>query len=199
MNPATRESKTSEITISPRGVTAEAAALPLEVDDEDVDEAELTATEDGDGPAATESVEEDEAHPRTADPVRIYLREAGSIQLLTRETEVEIAKRIEAGERLLVRAVLGTPHGLRYVLALAERLRAGEVRVRDLVRDEGEEEVDAEPGGEDVRLRRRLRAQLGRGRRLAGGPNALTRALAHRRGGRPPVVQDRAARDARLL
>src|SRR5881398_1620357 len=112
MNPATRESKTSEITISPRGVTAEAAALPLEVDDEEVDE-------------------------------------AGLIQLLTREGEAKIAKRIEEGERLLVRAVLGTPHALRYVLALAERLRAGEVRVRDLVRDEGEEEVEAEPRDED--------------------------------------------------
>jgi len=199
MNPATRESKPREITVPRRGVTAEAAALPLEVGDEDVDDAELTATEDGDGPAATESVEEDEAHPRTADPVRIYLREAGSIQLLTRETEVEIAKRIEAGERLLVRAVLGTPHGLRYVLALAERLRAGEVRVRDLVRDEGEEEVDAEPGDEDVRLRRRLLAQLGRVRRLAVERNALTRALAHRRGGRPRLVQGRARLEARLL
>jgi len=199
MNPATRESKPREITVPRRGVTAEAAALPLEVGDEDVDDAELTATEDGDGPAATESVEEDEAHPRTADPVRIYLREAGSIQLLTRETEVEIAKRIEAGERLLVRAVLGTPHGLRYVLALAERLRAGEVRARDLVRDEGEEEVDAEPGDEDVRLRRRLLAQLGRVRRLAVERNALTRALAHRRGGRPRLVQGRARLEARLL
>src|SRR6266404_419809 len=113
-----------------------------------------SVTEDGDGPAATESVEEDEAHPCTADPVRIYLREAGLIQLLTREGEAKIAKRIEEGERLLVRAVLGTPHALRYVLALAERLRAGEVRVRDLVRDEGEEEVEAEPRDEDVRLRR---------------------------------------------
>jgi len=199
MNPATRESKTREISISPRGVTAEAAALPLEVDDEDVDEAELTAAEDGDGPAATESVEEDEAHPRTADPVRIYLREAGSIQLLTREGEAKIAKRIEEGERLLVRAVLGTPHALRYVLALAERLRAGEVRVRDLVRDEGEEEVEAEPGDEDVRLRRHFLAQLGRVRRLAVERDALTRALAHRRRGRPRLVQGRARLEARLL
>src|SRR5205809_189295 len=101
MNPATRESKPREITVPRRGVTAEAAALPLEVGDEDVDDAELTATEDGDGPAATESVEEDEAHPRTADPVRIYLREAGSIQLLTRETEVEIAKRRGGRPRLV--------------------------------------------------------------------------------------------------
>src|SRR5438552_863936 len=199
MNPATRESKTSEITISSRGVTAEAAALPLEVDDEEVDEAELTATEDGDGPAATESVEEDEAHPRTADPVRIYLREAGLIQLLTREGEAKIAKRIEEGERLLVRAVLGTPHALRYVLALAERLRAGEVRVRDLVRDEGEEEVEAEPRDEDVRLRRHFLAQLGRVRRLAVERDALTRALAHRRRGRPRLAQDRARLEARLL
>src|SRR5437764_1336484 len=166
MNPATRESKIRKVTVPLRDVTPEAAALPVEVDDEEIDDAEPTAAEDGDGPA-TESVEEGEAFPRAADPVRVYLRDAASIQLLTRETEVEIAKRIEAGERLLVRAVLGTPHGLRYVLALAERLRAGEVRGRDLVRDEGEEEVDAEPGDEDVRLRRRLLAQLGRVRRRA--------------------------------
>src|SRR5437867_6134729 len=199
MNPATRESKPREITVPRRGVTAEAAALPLEVGDEDVDDAELTATEDGDGPAATESVEEDEAHPRTADPVRIYLREAGSIQLLTRETEVEIAKRIEAGERLLVRAVLGTPHGLRYVLALAERLRAGEVRVRDLVRDEGEEDAEAEPGDEDVRLRRHFLGQLGRVRRLAAECDSQARALAHSRRGRARRAQRRARFEARLL
>ena len=199
MNPATRESKTSEITISSRGVTAEAAALPLEVDDEEVDEAELTATEDGDGPAATESVEEDEAHPRTADPVRIYLREAGLIQLLTREGEAKIAKRIEEGERLLVRAVLGTPHALRYVLALAERLRAGEVRVRDLVRDEGEEDAEAEPGDEDVRLRRHFLGQLGRVRRLAAERDSQARALAHSRRGRARLAQRRARFEARLL
>src|SRR5439155_1301283 len=199
MNPATRESKTSEITISPRGVTAEAAALPLEVDDEEVDEAELTATEDGDGPAATESVEEDEAHPRTADPVRIYLREAGLIQLLTREGEAKIAKRIEEGERLLVRAVLGTPHALRYVLALAERLRAGEVRVRDLVRDEGEQDAEAEPGDEEVRLRRHFLGQLGRVRRLAAERDAQARALAHSRRGRARLAQRRAGFEARLL
>src|SRR2546429_544323 len=125
MNPATRESKTREITVPLRDVTPEAAALPVEVDDEEIDDAEPTAAEDGDGPAATESVDEDEASPRAADPVRVYLREAASIQLLTREGEVEIAKRIEEGERLLVRVVLGTPHALRCVLALAGRLRAG--------------------------------------------------------------------------
>src|SRR3989442_15988580 len=199
MNPATRESKTSEITISSRGVTAEAAALPLEVDDEEVDEAELTATEDGDGPAATESVEEDEAHPRTADPVRIYLREAGVIQLLTREGEAKIAKRIEEGERLLVRAVLGTPHALRYVLALAERLRAGEVRVRDLVRDAGEEDAEAEPGDEEGRLRRHFLGQLGRVRRASARRDAQARALAPSRRGRARLAPLRAGAEAHLL
>src|SRR5207244_1046410 len=138
------------ITVPRPGRAPEPGALPVEVDDEEIDDAELTAAEDGDGPAAAESVEESveegEGLPRPADPVRVYLREAASIQLLTREGEVEIAKRIEQGEHLLVRAALGTSHALRYVLALAERLRAGEVRVRDLVRDEGEEDAEAEPG-----------------------------------------------------
>src|SRR5205823_6307480 len=100
------------------------------------------------------------------------------------EGEAKIAKRIEEGERLLVRAVLGTPDALRYVLALAERLRAGEVRVRDLMRDEGEEEVEAEPRDEDVRLRRHFLAQLGRVRPLAGRAAPLDARPRERRGGR---------------
>src|SRR5437870_7547724 len=199
MNPATRESKTRELTVPPRDVTPEAAALPVEVDDEEIDDAEPTAAEDGDGPAATESVEEGEAFPRAADPVRVYLREAASIQLLTREGEVEIAKRIEEGERRLVCAVLGTPHALRYVLALAERLRAGEVRVRDLVRDEREEDAEAEPGDEEVRLRRHFLGQLGRVRRLAAERDSQARALAHSRRGRTRLAQRRARLEARLL
>src|SRR5438874_108949 len=199
MNPATRESKIREVTVPLRDVTPEAAALPVEVDDEEIDDAEPTAAEDGDGPAATESVDEGEAFPHAADPVRVYLREAASIQLLTREGEVEIAKRIEEGERLLVRAVLGTPHALRYVLALAERLRAGEVRVRDLVRDEGEQDAEAEPGDEEVRLRRHFLGQLGRVRRLAAERDAQARALAHSRRGRARLAQRRAGFEARLL
>ena len=199
MNPATGESKIREVTVPLRDVTPEAAALPVEVDDEEIDDAEPTAAEDGDGPAATESVDEGEAFPHAADPVRVYLREAASIQLLTREGEVEIAKRIEEGERLLVRAVLGTPHALRYVLALAERLRAGEVRVRDLVRDEGEQDAEAEPGDEEVRLRRHFLGQLGRVRRLAAERDAQARALAHSRRGRARLAQRRAGFEARLL
>src|SRR5438093_5367387 len=199
MNPATRESKTREITVPLLDVTPEAPGLRVEVDDEEIDDAEPTAAEDGDGPAATESVDEGEAFPHAADPVRVYLREAASIQLLTREGEVEIAKRIEEGERLVVRAVLGTPHALRYVLALGEQLRADEVRVRDLVRDEGEEDAEAERGDEDVQLRRHFLAQLGRVRRLAVERDGQARAFAHRRRGRPRRAQRRAHLEARLL
>ena len=55
--------------------------------------------------------------------MRVYLREMGQVSLLTREGEVEIAKRIEAGEHAQQRAMLGTPFGVREVLAIAEELR----------------------------------------------------------------------------
>src|SRR5438876_837872 len=173
--------------------------LPVEVDDEELDDAEPTAVEDGDGTPAAESAEENGGPPRTTDPVRLYLREAGAIQLLTREGEVEIAKRIEESNRLLVRAVLGTPHALRYVLALAEPLRAGEVRVRDLVADEGEEDAETEPAAEDLRLRRRFLAQLGRVRRLVAARDALARGLLDRRREHARLAQARARLEARLL
>ncbi|HUE30006.1 MAG TPA: sigma-70 factor domain-containing protein, partial [Verrucomicrobiae bacterium] len=201
VNQATREAKSPGLAPRP-GRAPEPGELPVEVDDEEIDDAELTAAEHGDGAGTEESVEEGEAPARATDPVRVYLREAGSIQLLTREGEVEIAKRIEEGERLLMCAVLGTPHALRYVLALAERVRAGEVRVRDLVRDErdeGEEDPEAEPGDEDVRLRRHFLRQLGRVRRLAAEREAQARVLAHSRQGRARLAQRRARSEARLL
>ncbi len=55
----------------------------------------------------------------TNDPVRVYLREMGQVSLLTREGEVEIAKRIEAGQHARQQAVLGTPFGLQEVMLLA--------------------------------------------------------------------------------
>src|SRR3989442_11631373 len=103
MNPVMRESKSPAIAVARPGRPPEAAELPVDVDDEEIDDAELTTAEDGDGPAAVESVQEGEAPPRTADPVRIYLREAGALHLLTPEGGGGIAKRIEEGQRLLVR------------------------------------------------------------------------------------------------
>jgi RNA polymerase primary sigma factor len=61
------------------------------------------------------------------DPVRVYLREMGQVSLLTREGEVALAQRIEAGEHRMLYATLGTPLGMRAFLAMADALRRGDV------------------------------------------------------------------------
>jgi len=101
----------------------------------------------------------------SADPVRMYLRQMASVALLTREGEVEIAKRIEEGERDLVAAALGVPYALDHVVALADRLRTGELRLRDLVRTDDADE-DGEPADDDDTQRRKFLAQVARIRRL---------------------------------
>jgi RNA polymerase primary sigma factor len=70
---------------------------------------------------------------KTNDPVRMYLREMGTVPLLTREGEVEIAKRIERGKKAVLRVIARTPMAAQEVARLAERLRAGEIAIRDLV------------------------------------------------------------------
>ncbi|MDD3801642.1 MAG: RNA polymerase sigma factor RpoD [Desulfuromonas thiophila] len=72
---------------------------------------------------------------RTSDPVRMYLREMGQVALLTREGEVEIAKRIEEGEHLITRVVLRTPIALQEVVRLAEQLQRDEIGLQDISRD----------------------------------------------------------------
>ena len=77
------------------------------------------------------------------DPIRMYLRKMGSIALLTREGEIEIAKRIEAGERSVLDIVLHSPIAPYYVQDLYERIRRSQVRVRDALKiASGNEEVD---------------------------------------------------------
>ena len=80
---------------------------------------------------------------RTSDPVRMYLREMGQVALLTREGEVEIAKRIEAGENLITKVVLCTPIALNEVVKLGQKLESGEVSVSDITRDGNTEEDEA--------------------------------------------------------
>ncbi len=103
---------------------------------------------DGDGAKVDdkdkEEVDEDEeyAFSRTSDPVRMYLRKMGSVSLLTREGEVEIAKRIEDGERKMLQAVLNSSIAVEELLETGERLRRGKVRVKDVVKDIDEDEAE---------------------------------------------------------
>src|SRR5690606_31188176 len=82
-----------------------------------------------------EEDDEDASYVRGGDPVRMYLRKMGSVALLTREGEVEIAKRIEEAEREVLRAVLGAPMAIAAIVELGEKLKKGKIRVRDVVKD----------------------------------------------------------------
>jgi RNA polymerase primary sigma factor len=107
------------------------------------------------------------------DPVRLYLRQMAQNGLLTREGEVAIAKRIEEGLLAMMRAAFSTPLALRWVLDLGERVRTGEIPVRDLVRDDPEE--DAEVVEDDGPQRRRFLALVSRLRRVVAERDAYLR------------------------
>ncbi|MCF8069929.1 MAG: RNA polymerase sigma factor RpoD [Desulfobacterales bacterium] len=78
------------------------------------------------------------------DPVKMYLREMGMVTLLSREGEIEIAKRIEDGEQDVLKALLTTTDGVKCILTLGERIAAEELRPRHVLRDidEGDTYVD---------------------------------------------------------
>jgi len=86
----------------------------------------------------------------SSDPVRLYLKEMGNFQLLSREQEVEIAKRIEAGENEVEEEVLGSPIMLDFVIRVGERVEAGEADLRDVFEDAAEtpDDPDEERGPE---------------------------------------------------
>jgi RNA polymerase primary sigma factor len=75
------------------------------------------------------------------DPVRLYLRKMGSVSLLTREGEVEIARRIEKGEREIVRAILFSPIGTVEIINLGKRLDEGRIKVKAIFRGLEDEET----------------------------------------------------------
>ena len=91
---------------------------------------------------------------RTSDPVRMYLREMGSVSLLTREGEVEIAKRIEDGERDVASVILNTPITVKEVILLGEKLRKFQINASEISKEVEEEEL--EEGEEDVNKTRIL-------------------------------------------
>ncbi len=79
---------------------------------------------------------------KTNDPVRMYLREMGTVPLLTREGEVEIAKRIERGQIRVLKALSRSPIVIREILALGEDLRRGVRSIKELVAFDEEEITD---------------------------------------------------------
>ncbi len=79
---------------------------------------------------------------KTNDPVRMYLREMGTVPLLTREGEVEIAKRIERGKLAVIKSISRTPTVAKNIMTMGDQLRSGERTIRELVIFQDEEITD---------------------------------------------------------
>jgi RNA polymerase primary sigma factor len=97
-------------------------AVPAVVADEDVEE---------EAEQALSSV--DSEFGRTTDPVRMYMREMGSVELLTREGEIEIAKRIEDGLKHMIQAISACPTTIAEILESADRVTKDEMRIDELI------------------------------------------------------------------
>ena len=70
---------------------------------------------------------------KTNDPVRMYLREMGAVPLLTREGEVEIAKRIERGQTVVLKALSRSPLVIQKIVGMGEEVQRGNLSARDLI------------------------------------------------------------------
>ncbi len=104
-----------------------------------MEEEKATEKEDGEGDEL-----DVETFGRATDPVRMYLREMGSVSLLTREGEVEIAKRIESGKREVLSVVLSCPMAVKEVINLGSMIKAGKVEIREVTNEIDEEETSFE-------------------------------------------------------
>ncbi|MDE2145318.1 MAG: sigma-70 family RNA polymerase sigma factor, partial [Burkholderiales bacterium] len=93
-----------------------------------------TATEEEAEEAAEAALSTvDSEFGRTTDPVRMYMREMGTVELLTREGEIEIAKRIEGGLQAMMLAISASPTTIAEILAMADRIAAGEMQISEAV------------------------------------------------------------------
>ncbi|MCX7823239.1 MAG: RNA polymerase sigma factor RpoD [Syntrophobacterales bacterium] len=102
------------------------------------------------GSLEEEAVEEeeelvyDDMSARVADPVRMYLKEMGQVALLSREEEVEIAKRIEAAEREVFNAIMESSIGVKAILSIREKLEDGRLDVLQILKDVDEDITEEE-------------------------------------------------------
>jgi len=139
------------------GVVTMLADMGIAVYDEAPDAEQLLMNE-APAPIAEEDVIEeaeealsttiDAEFGRTTDPVRMYMREMGSVELLTREGEIEIAKRIEDGLKHMIHAISSCPTTIEEILRMADLIEKDEMRIDELVDglvdEDGEEVVEEE-------------------------------------------------------
>ncbi|MBV6323187.1 RNA polymerase sigma factor RpoD [Duganella violaceipulchra] len=95
--------------------------------------ATVTSDDEVEAAAATALSTVDSDFGRTTDPVRMYMREMGAVALLTREGEIEIAKRIEGGLKDMIQAISACPTTIAEIVALATKIEADELKVDEVV------------------------------------------------------------------
>src|SRR5213076_1021283 len=86
-----------------------------------------------DGEAETRGNVDEDDIGRTDDPVRMYLREMGSVELLSREGEIAIAKRIEAGRDMMINGLCESPLTFAAIISWHDQLKAGRMLLRDII------------------------------------------------------------------
>ena len=101
------------------------------IENEETDDEPAEADRDGEG--RTSGNLDDDDVGRTDDPVRMYLREMGSVELLSREGEIAIAKRIEAGREMMIGGICESPLTIRAIIAWHNALKDGKMLLRDII------------------------------------------------------------------
>src|SRR5271165_5831931 len=101
------------------------------IENEESEEPATTEADDGDGEVRGNLDDDDIG--RTDDPVRMYLREMGSVELLSREGEIAIAKRIEAGREMMIGGICENPMTIRAIIAWRDALNEGKMLLRDII------------------------------------------------------------------
>ena len=122
-------------------------------DNEDGEAAAKPEKAEGEGEEAGETAGnvDEESLGRTDDPVRMYLREMGSVELLSREGEIAIAKRIEAGRDEMIGGLCESPLTFRAIISWHDRLKVGQMLLRDIIDLEATQARVLEAGGRIVR------------------------------------------------
>lgn len=130
--------------INDMGITVHEVAP--DADELSLSDNEVSTDEDAAAEAAAALAAVDAEFGRTTDPVRMYMREMGTVDLLTREGEIRIAKRIEDGERRALGVLLTFPQSAQILLNIYTNVTAGETKLTDLIKgfiDPDEEDIPA--------------------------------------------------------
>ncbi|HEU0233854.1 MAG TPA: RNA polymerase sigma factor RpoD [Gallionella sp.] len=117
------------------------------------DTAPVVADEDAAEEAEAALSTVDSEFGRTTDPVRMYMREMGTVELLTREKEIEIAKRIEEGLKHMIQAISACPATIAEILALATKIEHDQMRIDELIDgfvDTADEAIIGDEGDEEA-------------------------------------------------